>query len=389
MSGGVDSSVTAALLVEQGHEVEGIFMKNWSPSTLQSLTDCPWETDQNDAEAVCKQLGIPFRSVNFEEEYKQRVVDYFLGEYKAGRTPNPDVMCNKEIKFRAFLDLARTLEADYIATGHYARLEDGKLMRGKDERKDQSYFLYALSDEQLSQALFPLGELTKPEVRAKAEELGLVTATKKDSQGICFIGHLDLKKFLQEQLGTKPGRTYYLPPYEENRSFEERVKRALVVGEHRGSIFYTIGERAGEAIDNGVLRSYTGDANTKPVYVVATEASSNRLYVSLDHNDPDLFSTSIVLETWQATSGNHDQSIVSTLDALAKEGKISAQTRYQQKPITVQGIWEKDGKVHLHTDPLWAVAAGQSLVLFEHDRVWGGGFVCTTDHSIQSGSSPA
>lgn len=389
MSGGVDSSVAAALLKEQGHEVEGVFMKNWSPNTFQSLTDCPWEQDQADAEAVCQHLGIPFRSVNFETEYKEQVVDYFLREYEAGRTPNPDVMCNREIKFKVFLEKARELGAEAIATGHYARQWSGELHRGKDEHKDQSYFLYALNAEQLGSALFPLGELTKPEVREKAAALGLPTATKKDSQGICFIGHLDLKKFLMEQIGARPGRTYLLPPYEPERSFAERVKRALVVGEHRGSIFYTVGERAGEAIDNGVLRSYTHQADTKPVYVVATEAKSNRLYVSLDRQDHDLQATSILLESWQTTGGSADLGVVSTLDVLAKNDSLSVQARYQQVPVAVKEVRVEQGTIRIESDPLWAVAPGQSLVFYEGDRVWGGGVVCSTEHTIPSGSSLA
>ncbi len=382
MSGGVDSSVAAALLEEQGHDVEGIFMKNWSLDTLQSLTDCPWEQDQADAQVVCERLGIPFRSINFEQEYKERVVNYFIREYEAGRTPNPDVMCNKEIKFRVFLDKAREFGAEGIATGHYARLIDGQLKRGLDNYKDQSYFLYALNDDQLSQVYFPVGELEKPLVREKAAALGLPTASKKDSQGICFIGHLDLKKFLIEQIGAKPGRTYLLPPYVENQSFAERVKRALVVGEHRGSVFYTVGERAGEAIDNGVLRSYTNEPDTRPVYVVATEASNNKLYVSLDRDDPHLSATSIVLESWQTTGGASDWSVVSTIDTLAKSGHITAQARYQQKPIAVKGISQQGDRIVIETAPLWAVAPGQSLVLYEGDRVWGGGIICSTEHTI-------
>jgi tRNA-specific 2-thiouridylase len=389
MSGGVDSSVAAALLKEQGHEVEGVFMKNWSPNTLQSLTDCPWEQDLADAEKVCEQLGIPFRSVNFEEEYKQKVVDYFIGEYQAGRTPNPDIMCNKEIKFRAFLDLAREWGADGIATGHYARTWNGELHRGLDQHKDQSYFLFALDRDQMSQVHFPVGELQKAQVREKALELGLVNAEKKDSQGICFIGHIDLKKFLSEELKTSPGRTYLLPPFMKDQPFPERVKRALVVGEHRGSNFYTVGERAGEAIDNGVLRSYTNDPDTKPVYVVATEANKNAVYVSTDRFDPALSSASMVLENWQATGGDSDYSVLSTIDILAKNDSLTAQGRYQQKPVPVKRIWSEAGVVRVETAPLTAVAPGQSIVLYEGDRVWGGGTVCSTEHTIQSGSSPA
>lgn len=386
MSGGVDSSVAAALLKEQGHSVEGVFMKNWSPNTLQSLTDCPWEQDLADAERVCEQLGIPFRSVNFEQEYRQRVVDYFLREYGAGRTPNPDIMCNKEVKFAVFLETALGLGAEAIATGHYARKVNGQLLRGLDQAKDQSYFLHTLDEHQLSRALFPVGELTKPQVRAKAEELGLVTAAKKDSQGICFIGHLDLKKFLADELGTRPGKSYLLPPFDPAVPFAERVKRALVVGEHRGSFFYTIGERAGEAIDNGVLRSYTNDPDTRPVYVLATEPGGNKLFLTLDRTDPHLSTTSILLESWQTTGGDTELTVVSTIDLLAKDGCITAQARYQQEPTKVHGISAENDRIRVLTDPIWGVAPGQSLVLYEGDRVWGGGTVCSTDHMILSAS---
>lgn len=392
MSGGVDSSVAAALLKEQGHEVEGVFMKNWSPNTLQSLTDCPWEQDLADAETVANQLGIPFRSVNFEQEYKKEVVDYFLAEYAAGRTPNPDVMCNKAIKFAAFLRFAQENGAEGIATGHYARVTHdlgNVLWRGKDIRKDQSYFLYALGSKQLGPAYFPVGELTKPEVREKAEALGLVTAGKKDSQGICFIGHLDVKKFLLDELGPRPGHTYLLPEYTEGESFAERAKRALVIGEHRGAMFYTIGERAGDAIDNGTLRFYTGQADTKPVYTVATEGEKGKVFVSLDPNDPHLFATTMLVEGWMYTGNDPEPSLVSTFDARVEQGSVTAQARYQQPPVKVHSVTREKGLLQVKTDPLHAVAPGQSLVLYEDDRVWGGGVVCSTEHTIQFASSQA
>jgi tRNA-uridine 2-sulfurtransferase len=387
MSGGVDSSVAAALLLEQGHQVEGVFMKNWSPDTIQSLSDCPWEQDLADAERVCQQLGIPFRSVNFEREYKERVVDYFLAEYAAGRTPNPDILCNSEIKFKAFLDFALEQGADGIATGHYARVISGDspvLQRGADAGKDQSYFLYGLDQRQLAHAYFPVGELEKAAVRQKAQSLNLINAAKKDSQGICFIGHIDLKKFLLEAIGARPGTTYLLPEPREDEPFSERFLRALVVGEHRGSIFYTVGERAGDAIDNGTLRYYLGNTTIPPVYVVATEASNNRLYVSIDPRDKHLFSTQMVLESWHTTGSESDMSVVATVESLAHEGKIVAQARYQQQPVAVHSMRQTAKGIELLTDPLRAVATGQSLVLYEGDRVWGGGVICATEHLIAS-----
>jgi tRNA-specific 2-thiouridylase len=279
--------------------------------------------------------------------------------------------------------------ADYIATGHYAGLSEGALQRGEDARKDQSYFLYTLNKHQLGHALFPLSGLRKDEVREKAATLDLPTATKKDSQGICFIGHLDLKKFLMEQLGTKPGKTYYLPPVLPDESFQGRVQRALVVGEHRGSMFYTIGERAGEAIDNGVLAYYTNDQDTRPVYVVATEATSNRIFISTDPTDPHLFSASMVVESFQMTGGEPGSNELSTLVALVREGRITCQARYQQAPVLVHSITSQNSLLTIDTDPIRGVAPGQSLVLYEGDRVWGGGIVCATEHTIQSGSSPA
>ena len=380
MSGGVDSSVAAALLKEQGHEVEGIFMKNWSPETIQSMTDCPWEQDQADAEAVCRHLGIPFRSINFEKEYKQRVVDYFLGEYNAGRTPNPDIMCNKEIKFAAFLDAARDIGCDYMATGHYARVEHGEvpsLYRGVDVKKDQSYFLHTLNAEQLGSALFPLGALEKTEVRALAERFKLPTANKKDSQGICFIGHIDLKEFLQEQLGVQEGSVYLLPDYVDGDTIEDRKARALLVGKHRGSKFYTRGERARSCIDNRLYRILTGNVDVEPCYVASIEPDKNALFVTRQHDDAHLYATAVYLERFMYTGTNGNRGEVSTLEVLAKEGKLGCQVRYQQKPVAVLGVGSEGEKLRVATEPLWAVMPGQSLVLYVGDKVIGGGVVCT------------
>jgi tRNA-specific 2-thiouridylase len=368
MSGGVDSSVAAALLQRQGFEVEGMFMKNWSPDSIQGLTDCPWEEDQADAAAVCEKLGIPFRSINFEKEYKERVVDYFLAEYAAGRTPNPDVMCNKEIKFKAFLAEAEKMGADLIATGHYAqKLEkDGRLYvgRGMDAGKDQSYFLWNLNQDQLARTIFPLGELPKSEVRKLAEEFGLPTAKKKDSQGICFIGHIDLKKFLFEHLTSQPGEVFLLSPYESGRGLDERLQKADLIGRHRGSIFHTIGERAGELIDNGLYRKLRNGQDVPPVYVLYKDTASNRLYLTDDAKDPQLSSGQLVLEQWHLNEGDKSES-------------LTCQVRYQQREvIEIQSISKEGNDVRVSVSPaLWAVAPGQSLVIYNGSRLVGGGVV--------------
>lgn len=370
MSGGVDSSVAAALLKEQGHEVESIFMKNWSPETSQSLTDCPWEQDQADAAAVCEVLGIPFRSINFEREYKERVVDYFLGEYAAGRTPNPDVMCNKEIKFRVFLDEAMKTGADYIATGHYARkIEiDGRFYvgRGFDQAKDQSYFLWTLNQEQLRRTMFPVGELPKARVRELAASFGLPTASKKDSQGICFIGHLDLKKFLQEHITAKPGITMLVP--EGGDSFEERIAAAVEIGRHLGAMFYTIGERAGELMDNKKYKQIR-NREVLPVYVIHKDAGRNLIYLTDEPHDPDLLTRSCRLENpWIAPEFD--------------ETELTCQVRYQQKiRVEVSSISHIQDQVLVHTkQPMQAVAEGQSLVFYHQDMVVGGGIIANNDH---------
>lgn len=377
MSGGVDSSVAAALLKEQGYAVEGIFMKNWSPDTIQSLTDCPWEQDLVDAEAVCKVLDIPFRSVNFEREYKEKVVDYFLAEYAAGRTPNPDIMCNKEIKFRVFLDQAKELGADYIATGHYVRKVDGKLWRGTGAKKDQSYFLYTLDDEQLSRSLFPVGDLPKSEVRRLAEQYALPTATKKDSQGICFIGHIDLKKFLMEQISAKSGSVYLLA---EGETLKERMERATIMGKHHGSMFYTVGERMGAVVDNRLYAILTGRTDVPTTYLVIADAKRNRLYVTDQHDDKHLWTRGVYLDGYISTGRGTVEDMQLTVDVLQDRG-LSCQIRYQQKPVPVDTILVEGGRIKVETaEPVWAAAAGQSLVLYEGDAVVGGGVICAIAH---------
>ncbi|MBU6388987.1 tRNA 2-thiouridine(34) synthase MnmA [Patescibacteria group bacterium] len=374
MSGGVDSSVAAAILKEKGYEVEGVFMKNWSPQTIQSLTDCPWEQDQKDAAAVCAVLGIPFRSINFEREYKERVVDYFLTEYQAGRTPNPDVMCNKEIKFGAFLEAARRLDADYIATGHYALstvdayTEKALLWRGADKRKDQSYFLHALTGDQLRRTIFSIGGMTKPEVRQAAERYRFPTARKKDSQGICFIGHLDLKKFLREQITGQRGDTYLLPAVQVGETIEERQERAKPVGTHDGTMFFTIGERAGVVVDNSLYRRLQ-NRDVSPTYILKKNYRTNVLYVTDDADDPDLFSNYLEIEQYSPTGDS-----IFPLDPSG----LTVQIRYQQQDEArvkaVHSLPDSGMGVYLRT-PVKAAAEGQSLVFYAGDQVMGGGVI--------------
>ena len=301
LSGGVDSSVAAYLLKEQGYDVIGMFMKNWHDDTVTISNECPWLDDSNDAMIVAQQLGIPFQTIDLSGEYKERIVDYMFAEYKAGRTPNPDVLCNREIKFDVFLDAALKLGADFVATGHYCKkgiIEiEGKpvyqLLAGKDTNKDQSYFLCQLNQTQLSKALFPIGELLKPEVRDIAVKAGLATAAKKDSQGLCFIGKVHLPDFLQQRLEPKKGKVIEVPfdsiifknGFEENDlvhlSEPYRLKQELgtVVGEHNGAHYYTIGQRRGLNI-GGYL---------KPLFVIGTDTIENIIYTGSGEDHPGLY----------------------------------------------------------------------------------------------------
>jgi len=376
MSGGVDSSVAAALLQQQGYEVEGVFMKNWTPLNAQSLTDCPWERDQADAALVCAHLSIPFRSINFEAEYKEKVVDYLLREYAAGRTPNPDIMCNKEIKFTAFLAAARKLGADKIATGHYARWDGANLMRGVDPGKDQSYFLYTLTDEQLAPVLLPVGEFQKKKVREMAEAFGLPTSKKKDSQGICFIGHLDIKEFLQDEIGRTPGPLFLLPPYVQGVTLEERQWQAKPVGDHTGMAFHTIGEKMGHYLDNRLYRNIRGETQVPSTFVISKDAPHNRVYIVDRHDDPHLFTTILQVSDVIMT-GKKDE--VSSVDILLQKKGLTCQSRYQQLPVRVERIEKTDQGIIVYLEePVWAAAVGQSAVIYSENICVGGGIICAT-----------
>ncbi|MFA5933675.1 MAG: tRNA 2-thiouridine(34) synthase MnmA [Candidatus Paceibacterota bacterium] len=355
VSGGVDSSVSAALLKDLGYEVFGVFIKVWQPDFIT----CTWREEKRDAMRVCAHLDIPFIFLDLEKEYKEGVADYMINEYKAGRTPNPDVMCNKEVKFGAFLKWALLHGADYIATGHYARNEElritnyelknkkqYKLLAGKDQNKDQSYFLWTLTQEKLNHVLFPVGNLTKPAVRKLAGKFGLPTAEKKDSQGVCFLGKLDMKDFLKHYIKEKKGNI-----------LDEKGK---VIGTHNGALFYTLGERHGfEIIKKGI--------NDKPYYVVGKDILKNTLIVSqtIKRSASDSFKNNeFLLE---------GVSITNKVPVIGK--KYHARIRYRQvlEECVVLEWGIKTAKVHFKNPQ--TVASGQSLVLYDKYECLGGGIV--------------
>ncbi len=343
MSGGVDSSVSAALLQQQGFDVTGVYMKNWSGDDYGIQAECPWEQDQADAKSVCEKLGIPFRSFNFEKEYRAKVVEYFFSEYERGRTPNPDVMCNKAIKFDLFLNKALEEGADLIATGHYAQVrktETGyQLLRGIDPNKDQTYFLYNLTQEQLSKVLFPIGHLPKPEVRKLAEQFGLPTAEKPDSQGICFIGEIDVYKYLRSRLPIKPGQII-------------DIDTDKIVGEHDGVAFYTIGQREGLKI---------GGQET-PYFAVSKDLEHNILYVGHGHDHSALLKRTVKLENLHVINPNY----------VIPEN-LTAAVRYRQ--VAQPGTLDQAELTFRFTQPQRAVTSGQSLVIYDNDVCLGGGVI--------------
>lgn len=354
MSGGVDSSVTALMLKEQGYDVIGIFMKNWDDTDEFGV--CTATEDYKDVQAVAQQIGIPYYSVNFEKEYWDKVFQYFLDEYKKGRTPNPDVMCNKEIKFRAFLDYAVDLGADYVATGHYAQVvrdKDGRahMLRGVDNNKDQTYFLNQLSQEQLSKTLFPLGGLEKSEVRRIAEEAGLATAKKKDSTGICFIGEKNFTEFL----------TNYLPAQSGDMMSLDGTK----MGVHAGLMYYTIGQRKGLGIGGG---GQTDD----PWFVVGKDLETNTLYVGQGYHHERLYANSLLATDIRFT----------TEEKMPKTFKCTAKFRYRQKDtsVTVTLNDEQTEATVVFDEPVRAITPGQAVVFYKDMECLGGG---TIDKAFQ------
>ncbi|TDL98187.1 tRNA 2-thiouridine(34) synthase MnmA [Macrococcus brunensis] len=342
MSGGVDSSVTALLLKQQGYDVIGIFMKNWDDTDENGV--CTATEDYEDVIAVCNQIGIPYYAVNFEKEYWDKVFTYFLDEYKKGRTPNPDVMCNKEIKFKAFLDHALKLGADYVATGHYAQIrrhDDGhvEMLRGNDTNKDQTYFLNQLSQDQLKHVMFPLGHLEKPEVRRIAEENNLATAKKKDSTGICFIGERNFKNFLSQYLPAQSGRMLTLS--------------GEPMGEHAGLMYYTIGQRHGLGIG--------GDGD--PWFVAGKNLEENVLYVEQGFHHDSLYSDYLIASDFSFVN---EVNFNTPLECTAK-------FRYRQKDtkVTVEKISETQLKVTF-AEPVRAITPGQAVVFYQNEVCLGG-----------------
>lgn len=348
MSGGVDSSVTAALLKDQGYDVTGVYMKNWTED-LPGMR-CPWAEDVADAKRVAVQLGIPFKVYDFQDEYRHKVVDYMIREYQAGRTPNPDVMCNQEVKFALFLETALADGADMIATGHYARVGNGdwKMENGGDRKnrgrlfipedkvKDQTYFLYRVTGEALGKTLFPLGEYKKDQVREIAQKKGLATARKKDSQGICFVGQVGIRDFLSQCIDAAPG------------DIVDKQTDA-VVGRHDGAVFYTLGQRHGLELGGGL-----------PYYVVGKDMSSNTVYVSRDLGDEAMWRTRLELG---------DVHVINEAPAQGEQLRVRLRHRGALHPCKF------DGASLAMLEPERAVAAGQSAVLYRGDEVLGGGIV--------------
>lgn len=348
MSGGVDSSVSALLLKQQGFEVEGLFMKNWEEDDDEAY--CAAAIDAEDAQKVCDKLDIKLHRVNFAAEYWDRVFDYFLAEYKAGRTPNPDILCNKEIKFRAFLDYAKTLGADKIATGHYARSSKTtpvQLLKGLDANKDQSYFLYALDQSQLANVLFPVGELPKPEVRQLAERAGFTNHAKKDSTGICFIGERKFKDFLQQYLPAQPGNI--------------ETDEGKIIGKHDGLMYYTLGQRQGIGIGG------RKDSNETPWYVLAKDLTRNVLIVGQGQDHPLLYKSQLICEQVNWITGS-----------APKEKHCLAKTRYRQADQTCEVTPLSDGRYQVNFEtPQRAITPGQSVVFYQADVCLGGGIITT------------
>lgn len=335
LSGGVDSSVTAALLKERGYDVTGVYMKNWSQD-LPGMP-CPWKEDYQDAKRVAVQLGIPFKMYDFQAEYRQSVVDYMLAEYQAGRTPNPDVMCNQEVKFKLFLQACLDDGADMIATGHYARVRDGQLLRAHDDNKDQTYFLYRITEDALRHTLFPLGEYTKPEVRELANKFNLVTAKKKESMGICFVGKVGIKDFLVHELGPQqPGSIV--------------DQNGVVIGRHDGAIFYTIGQRHGLDVGGGT-----------PYYVSGKDMAKNEVYVTQQLDDQALWTQELTTtDVHWINAPAHDSAVV--------------QVRTRHRAPLVQAIVALQGsKLVLRLDDeIRAATPGQSVVIYDNQQCLGG-----------------
>ena len=387
LSGGVDSSVAAYLLQQQGYEVIGLFMKNWHDDSVTISDECPWLEDSNDALLVAEKLGIPFQTVDLSEQYQEKIVDYMFSEYEKGRTPNPDVLCNREIKFDVFMKIALSLGADFVATGHYCRkgeIEVGgekvyQLLSGKDDNKDQSYFLCQLSQDQLAKALFPIGELTKPEVRKIAAEMELVTAEKRDSQGLCFIGKVRLPDFLQQKLQPKEGLIIQIdkndPIYQEtveananqemqfafeakNRAYEPSMGK--IMGKHQGAHYFTNGQRKGLNVGG----------TTEPLFVIGTNVETNTIYTGLGNEHPGLFKKALFIKQEEIHWIRED--LVLTENQIRE---TMARIRYRQ-PLQKATLHQfAHGMYVVFEEPQSAITEGQFVAWYEGDELLGSGVI--------------
>ncbi len=388
LSGGVDSSVTAYLLQQQGHEVVALFMRNWNDASVTLEDECPWIEDSNDALMVAQKLGIPFQVIDMSELYKERIVDYMFDEYQKGRTPNPDVLCNREVKFDVFLKTAMSLGADKVATGHYARVdstidENGKeifhLLAGKDNNKDQSYFLCQLSQDQLSKALFPIGELTKPQVREIAKEIGLVTADKKDSQGLCFIGKVSLPQFLQQQLVPKEGEIVEIfkdsplfaqetPNFSSKQEELEFLSQKInykrsdgkVIGKHQGAQFFTIGQSKGLGIGG----------HKESCFIISRDMENNILFVGEGHQFPGLLKKALKIDNSELHWVREDLKLKS-----GESMEVMARFRYRQ-PLQKATLYQFDNAFYIEFEELQsAIAEGQFAAWYDGEELLGSGVI--------------
>lgn len=387
LSGGVDSSVAAYILKEQGYEVIGLFMKNWHDDSVTISNECPWLEDSNDALLVAEKLGIPFQTVDLSEQYKEKIVDYMFHEYEQGRTPNPDVLCNREIKFDVFMKIALSLGADFVATGHYCRKGetevDGhpvyQLLAGKDTNKDQSYFLCQLSQEQLAKSLFPIGELTKPQVREIATQLDLVTAEKKDSQGLCFIGKVRLPEFLQQQLQPKEGLIYeidannrvynqdepHFNSLEEQLAFESNgisysPENGKVVGKHQGAHYFTIGQRKGLNVGG----------TKEALFIIATDVKSNAIYTGQGANHPGLLRKTLRVQPSEIHWIREDLALKN-----GETMKVMARIRYRQE-LQKATLYQFESGLYVSFDePQSAITEGQFVAWNIEDELVGSGVI--------------
>ncbi|MDR9449134.1 MAG: tRNA 2-thiouridine(34) synthase MnmA [Psychroflexus sp.] len=384
MSGGVDSSVAALLCKEAGYEVIGLFMKNWHDDSVTISDECPWIEDSNDAMLVAEKLGIPFQTIDLSATYKERIVDYMFDEYEKGRTPNPDVLCNREIKFDVFLDVALSLGADYVATGHYCRKasteKNGqtfyRLLSGVDPNKDQSYFLCQLNQYQLSKTLFPIGELHKDKVRAIAKDNDLITADKRDSQGLCFIGKVKLPDFLKQKLAPKEGDIIEIPTdaevFEPVFSFSAdtltkksnkvvyQPEMGKVVGHHEGAHYFTNGQRKGLAVGG----------TPEPLFVIGTEVEKNIVYVGQGKDHPGLYAD----ELWVNLSDIHWLRTDRALN-VGEQLHCEARIRYRQSLANVQIEMMEDGLLVKFDTPQFAITSGQFVAFYESDELLGSGVI--------------